>query len=591
MEKSRSFVNIIKNTVWCLGLIFRLNSSLFIFITLCQFLGAVAPFVRNKFFSQLIDILVYKDTGENWVTYFLLFIVFLVFTSTISFLQSQLTRIIDTKLQAQLRTMFISKVSGLDYQHLEAKKTSSLISKVDEEFGWRIRQTVQDVANIFANIASLSAITIIILPKYPTIWLLIFVSQIPQYFIEKYWVQKDWLFHEENTERNKLMWDLNYQLRQKNYLAELRVNNAVSYLFQKYKDVWAIFTKQRVGLRIRQSPSEVAMIVFSTVVTAVCLAILIRDVRLGIITIGLFTFYFQSITQTTDFFRGLVYSFVSITESSYHIGNFKEVVDLQNTVVGGGKTISFFENPKIEFINVAFKYPGTARYVFKNLNLTINPGEEIAIVGVNGAGKSTLIKLLCHFYEPTSGEIRVNGVNLKDIKLSDWYKQLSYLAQEFNSYYNLSLRENVFLGNPQNLDDSKIKKALTKADASFIKKYSKGLDTIMSQRYGGEEPSWGQAQKIAIARVFYRDSPIVILDEPTASIDAVSEYKIFNRLYKEITGKTLVIVSHRFSTVRNAKRIIVIDKGEVVEQGTHEDLLNHKGLYAKSFKLQAKGYN
>jgi ATP-binding cassette subfamily B protein len=225
------------------------------------------------------------------------------------------------------------------------------------------------------------------------------------------------------------------------------------------------------------------------------------------------------------------------------------------------------------------------------LNLTIDPQEEIAIVGPNGAGKSTLIKLICRFYDPTSGVILVNGVNLKNIELDNWYQKLSYLSQEFNNYYNLNLRENVSLGNPQKNIDEKILSALKKADAGFIKKYSQGLDTPMSQRYGGEEPSWGQSQKIAIARIFYRNSPVVILDEPTASIDAVSESKIFDRLYADIKGNTLIIVSHRFSTVRNAQRIIVIDKGKIVEQGSHAQLLKKNGTYAHSFNLQAKGYN
>ena len=590
MEKSRSFKSILKNTWWCLKLIFKFNSWIVIFIIIFQLLAAILPFFRSEFFASLIDSLVYKGKG-NWMVYLVLFITLLIVASIFTFGQTQLSRIIDTRLQGQLRMLFIEKVSGLDYKHLEDKDTSSLISKVDEEFGWRIRQTVTDMSNIFANVISLAGITFILLPKYPIIWLLIFISQIPQYFIEKHWVQKDWQFHEENSERNKLMWDLNYQLRQKNYIAELRINNAVPYLFKKYSDIWHIFTKQRVGLRVDQSPSEVGMILFSSGVLAVCLLTLVNDVRLGTITIGLFTFYFQWIAQTSDFFRGLVFGFVNITENSYHVGNFKKVVELQNTIAGGEISIPTSNSPVIEFKDVSFKYPGSENYVFKDLNLTIASGEEIAIVGANGAGKSTLIKLLCDFYEPTKGEILINGTNLKDIKLSDWYGNLSYLAQEFNNFYNLTLRDNIFVGKPDISDDAKILQSLNKADASFIKKYSKGLDTIMSQRYGGEEPSWGQAQKIAIARVFYRDSSIVILDEPTASIDAISEYKIFNRLYKEIEGKTLIIVSHRFSTVRNAKRIIVIDKGEIVEQGSHEELLKEKGLYAKSFHLQAKGYS
>lgn len=590
MKDSKSLKTIVNNTLWTLRLLFRFNPVIICAIAIFQILASSTPFLRNKLFSQLLDALIYHQQNGLY-RIFITFIIFLFLTSVFMFLQNQLTRILDTKLQGQLRTMFIDKVSRLDYQHLEGKETGNLISKVDEEFGWRIRQTVQDVSSIFANLISLTAVTIIIFPRYPYLWLLIFFSQIPQYLIEKHWVQKDWQLREANSDKNKMMWDLNYQLRTKNFISELRVNNAISFLFNKYRDCFAFFTNGRVNLRIRQTPSELGLMVLSIGINGACLYILITDASNNLLTIGLFTFFFQTIQQTADFFRGLVFSSVSITENSYHISNFRKVINLKNIIIGGNKKIKPPYPPKIEFINVSFKYPGSKRYIYRNLNLTIDTSEEIAIVGQNGAGKSTLIKLICHFYEPTKGKILVNGIDLKDTKIDDWYSQLSYLAQEFNHYYNLTLRENVAIGNPAKINNIHISKALQKADATFINKYSQGLDTPMSQRYGGEEPSWGQMQKIAIARVFYRNSPIVILDEPTASIDAVSEYKIFSQLYQEIKQKTLIIVSHRFSTVRNAKRIIVIDKGNIVEQGSHEELIKHRGLYAKSFNLQAKGYS
>jgi ABC-type multidrug transport system fused ATPase/permease subunit len=591
MEDTKSLKTILKNTAWCLRLIFRSNRVLFTSVFIFGLFVSITPFFQSRVFSQLIDSLVYNQNGKTyWIPILLLFIGIMAINSTFFYLQTQFSRVLDIQLQAHLRKLFINKVTSLDYQHLEGKDTSNLISKVDEEFGWRIRQTLSDANSIFTSILSLLAVSAILLPKFPFLWLIIFLSQVPQYFFQKYWVQKDWQIHEKNSDKTKLMWDLNWQLRQKNYIAELRINNAIKFLFQKFSDSWDFFANSRTQLRVQQTPTEFSLIAFSTLINAFCLYSLISSTHSGLITIGLFTFYFQSISQTANFFRSLVFSSVSVTENSYHIGNFKKVLTLKNSIKSGPKIVSNPHPPKIEFKNVSFKYPGTSHYIYRNLNLTINPQEEIAIVGQNGAGKSTLIKLLCHFYEPNSGQILINGVDLKLLKLDSWYRQLSFLAQEFNSYYNLTLRESIFLGRPQNQNDQKILTALKQADASFTKRYHRGLDTPMSQRYGGEEPSWGQSQKLAIARVFYRNSPIIILDEPTASIDAVSESKIFNRLYKTIKNKTLIIVSHRFSTVRNAQRIIVINQGKIVEQGTHQQLLALKGLYARSFHLQAKGY-
>jgi ABC-type multidrug transport system fused ATPase/permease subunit len=590
MKDVKSPTTILKNTFWTLRLIFKFNPSLFIGIALLQILSSTTPFFRNKFFSDILDSVVYRPS-DGFLDHFIIFSIFLAASSLLSFLHNQFNRILDTRLQGQLRTMFIGKVSTLDYQHLESKNTGNLISKVDEEFGWRMRQTISDVSNVFSNLISLTAVSIILFPRYPQIWFLIFVFQIPQYFIERYWVQKDWKLREENSDKNKLMWDLNYQLRHKNYISELRVNNAVKFLFKKYQDCFSFFTENRIRLRVSQIPSETILIVAGIIINSYCLYNLISDVVSGSLTVGLFTFYFQTIQQTSDFFRGLVYSSVSITENSYHIGNFRKIMSLKNIISSGTKTIKSVRPPLIEFKDVSFHYPESKKYIYRHLNLQIFPGDEIAIVGQNGAGKSTLIKLLCRYYEPTSGQILVNGINLKDVKIDSWYKNLSYLAQEFNNYWNLNLRENVALGNPTNISDTKVRQSLKKADATFVNKYKNGLDTYMSSRYGGEEPSWGQSQKIAIARIFYRNSPIIILDEPTASIDAVSEYKIFNQLYSNIQKKTLIIVSHRFSTVRNAKRIIVIDKGQIIEEGSHEKLIAQKGLYSHSFNLQAKGYN
>lgn len=589
-DKSK-LADIIKSTIWVTKLLYAFSPGLFISVFITQIITSIAPFARTKIFSQLIDSLT-GSADSAWVEPFTLFMVIALVSSLFFFLQGQLNRILDIKLQAYLRKIFITKVAHLDYQHLESKETSALISKVDEEFGWRTRQTVADLSNLFFNLVSLVAITVIILPAYPYIWLMIMISQIPQYLVDRYWVKKDWQIYEANTDKSKEMWDLNYQLRQKNYIAELRINNAVDYLVGKFSTLFDYMATQRISVKIKKTPSEVLLTILTIVVSGISLGLIIQDVRLGLLTIGAFTFYFDTIRRVSEVFQGIVYTTVSITENSYHIDNFKQILEMKNVITSGHAKLKSSKPPLIEFKDVSFKYPGSDRYVFKNLDLTIHSGEEIAIVGENGAGKSTLIKLICCFYYPNSGSILIGGIDSRQINLESWYKHLAYLTQEFNNFANMSLSDNVAIGDPTKpVGEAAVLAALKNADAKFWKKYKDGLATRMSQRYGGEEPSWGQWQKISIARIFYRNSSVMILDEPTASIDAVSEYKIFNQLYQTIKNKTLIIVSHRFSTVRNAQRILVLSKGKVVEQGSHAELIEQGRLYAKSFALQAKGYN
>ena len=584
--------DIYKSSKWVLKLLIEFSPGLMLAVFVTQLITASLPFLRAKVFSQLLDALTIQDSG-SWFNPFMIFMMIALLTSLFLFLQGQLSNILDIKLQAHLRKIFITKVAGLDYQLLESKEISNLITKTDNEFGWRIRTTADNINNLFFNVASLVAITLIILPKYPYIWLLIMVTQIPQYLIERYWVKKDWQNYDANSDKNKEIWDLNYQLRQKNYISELRINNAVDYLLTKFRKLFDYIANQRVGIHIAKTPSEVMMSIFTILISGISLFIIINDVRLGIITIGAFTFYFDTIRRVSEVFQGIVYNSVSITENSYHIDNFKRILELKNISKDNVKKVKSKNTPPlIELKNVSFRYPGASRYIIKNLNLVINPGEEIALVGSNGAGKSTLIKLICGFYYPTSGDVYIGGVNTRDLDLSSWYQHLAYLTQEFNNFGNMTLAENVKIGNPlKQSSKSKILDSLESADAHFWKKYSKGIDTPMSQRYGGEEPSWGQWQKISIARIFYRPSTVMIMDEPTASIDAVSEYRIFNKIYRTVKGKTLIIVSHRFSTVRSAERIIVISRGKIVEQGSHTELVTQNGIYARSFALQAEGYN
>jgi ATP-binding cassette subfamily B protein len=246
--------------------------------------------------------------------------------------------------------------------------------------------------------------------------------------------------------------------------------------------------------------------------------------------------------------------------------------------------------PSIEFIDAQFSYPGAKKPVFSGLNLRIEAGQKVALVGENGAGKSTIIKLLMRFYELDKGQLLINGIDILDVQIETWYRELATLFQDFNEY-PLTVSDNISISGVY--EDSKRVKVAAKLSGAdkYIGTLPKNYETYLDPSFkDGVEPSGGLWQRIALARAFYREANMIILDEPTSAIDAKAEYEIFNNIFAKHDGKTALIVSHRFSTVRKADRVVVLDGGTIIEDGTHESLLKEQGLYAEMFNKQAEGY-
>jgi ATP-binding cassette subfamily B protein len=258
--------------------------------------------------------------------------------------------------------------------------------------------------------------------------------------------------------------------------------------------------------------------------------------------------------------------------------------------------IKITSTPKIEFKNVSFSYPNSKVKALDDVSFTLEPGQSLAIVGENGAGKTTLIKLLIGAYEPSDGVILINDEPFERIERESYLKQLGALFQEYARYEFATLGENVWFGDVhKKYTSTGVKTALSDADlGNLAAKYEKGLDQILSKDFDNKyttDLSGGQWQRLSIARAFYRSPNVLLLDEPTAAIDAQAEYRIFQNILARQKDKSTVIISHRFSTVRKAKNIIVLEKGHVIEAGTHDELIAKKGRYHELFNLQAEGYN
>ena len=310
--------------------------------------------------------------------------------------------------------------------------------------------------------------------------------------------------------------------------------------------------------------------------------------------IGEFTFLTTSIQQASSNLQQVFSTASGIADQALFLTDLLAFFEMEPTVQSkpNGLPAPAAIQKGFEFRNVSFTYPGTNRTVLKDFNLVLSPGERIALIGENGQGKTTVVKLITRLYDPTEGQILLDGVDLREYSLEDLHRQIGVIFQDFMRF-EMTARENIAVGRvEQSYDQSEIELAAHKSLAdTVVAKLGEGYDQMLGRRFeGGVELSGGEWQKIALARAYLRDAQLLILDEPTAALDAKSELEVFERFAELTEGKMALLISHRFSTVRMADRIVVLSGGRLVEQGNHKSLMQDAGLYASMFEMQAASY-
>jgi ATP-binding cassette subfamily B protein len=312
------------------------------------------------------------------------------------------------------------------------------------------------------------------------------------------------------------------------------------------------------------------------------------------LTLGTLTFLAGAFSRSRAYIEKILSSVSEMSEQTLYLKDLFDFFEMQPQISSPADPVPAPRPIRegFRFENVAFAYPGATRTVLHDIDLRIAKGEKIALIGANGAGKTTLVKLLSRLYEPTRGRILLDGVDLRDYAVEDLRREIGVIFQDYMRY-DLLVKENIGFGNLDRLTDrSAIETAARKGQAAeMIARLPENYEQVIGRRFdGGVNLSGGEWQKIALARAYMRDAQVLILDEPTATLDARAEYEVFLRFAELTQGRTSVLISHRFSTVRMADRILVLSGGEISEQGSHQELVGAGGLYAELFELQAAGY-
>lgn len=563
-------------------------------------IGALVPLAASFVLKLLIDHLQTAQTAAlNTIPLIIIFVLASRYLITLvenlvywGYNQTYLDYLFRYKLQNEVTLKFHKKISRLDIAYFENPKTQDLITKTRDTMQWRLPDFLRIFSYLFRDIIGYFAAFLVLLPFGWWIPILITAVTIPRLYLKAKYGAIQWSIWSSGAPQARKLWYFNYLLQEPTAVKEIRISQSAQALIAKFKKIQNyLFELSKKPLDTYLRVSTIPPLLETFIIVLVACKFL-PSVVTGALTIGSFTLIINMLDQLSGRSANASAKFGELYENSLYLNHYFEFLALPALVKIPKKPIVFkkISPPKIEFRNVSFQYP-SGPTVLKDISFIVEAGKSIALVGPNGAGKSTIIKLICRFYDVSKGKILINGENIKNLKLSNWYQFLGTLFQDF-MHYHFTVRDNIALGTPAKQDEKLIKEAAVKSGAyEFIKKLPKGFDQMLGREFEkGKELSIGQWQKLAIARAFYEEAPLLILDEPTSAIDAEAEYEIFNNLAKIYKNKTLILVSHRFSTVRNANKILVVENGEITERGTHKQLLGLNGKYARMFRVQAKGY-
>jgi len=491
----------------------------------------------------------------------------------------------------RLDSLIAERAATIDAAHFEDPKFQDTMSRVQRlNANWVLRST----SAIISDSVTIVIAAVAILSLNWVLFILAVISAIPRFVSSIYTANRYRKINLEISEKRRLNWYLRDSLTEWQQLKELRTFLSVKPFLKRLRknqdEIIDIETKAQKKFSQIEAVSDTIGVI-TAVITRIWLFLRIIETK-GIFSIGDYTFYDSLISRMENSSASVVRNFKVIYEELINIEDYFVFMNIEPAIKKADKP-RFLANdliPNIEFRNVSFTYPGSTKKVLNNVSFTLEPGEKMALIGVNGAGKTTLIKLLLRFYDPNEGDIYVDGINLKDLDLVSWYKKLAVIQQDFN-HYPLTVTQNISFDPFGSADPAKLTQAIKSAQADFVYELPNKEDTVLTRFFDDSvDLSGGQWQKIALARAFYRQSPILVLDEPTSAIDARAEADIFNHLWNMQRKKSAIVISHRFSTVRDADQIVVIDKGKVIEQGKHETLMSKKGVYHELFSKQAKSY-
>ena len=500
-----------------------------------------------------------------------------------------------SRLTHTIQGEIIDRAVGLDIGFFETPGFYDKLQRAKREAGFRPWSILESMVQGIQELTMLCGYLVVLMTLAWWTAPYLLLAALPGLVVSAKFGRLGFVIVSGRTPEERRMWYYNDLLTSDGHAKEVRLFGLAGYLMRQWREVFWQFYRQDRSLSARRISAEFGAVLVQTLATLGFYAFAVyRTVTDPVVTVGSLVMHTQAMERSLGSMSSVLRSIGGLYENHLYLSNLFEYLEQGPEIVAPAepKPVRTPMLSGVRFESVSFQYPGGSEDVLEGVSFELAAGENVALVGENGAGKTTIIKLLARLYDPGSGRITVDGTDLRELDPAQWRSQIGVIFQDF-SRYHVTARENVGFGEIAYVDD--IERIRAAADASgataAIEKLEHGWENILGKWWDeGQELSSGEWQRIALARAFLREAQVLVLDEPTASLDAKQEYDIFARFSELTEGKTTVLISHRFSTVRMADRIIVIEKGRVAESGSHAELMTLGGTYADLFTRQASRY-
>lgn len=488
-----------------------------------------------------------------------------------------------------------AKSTELDLYYYENSEYYDVLHRTKQEAPYRPARIVNGLIEVGQNAVSLLAIIGLLFSLHWMIPVFLFVAILPGALLNVFCINQ--MHHKQAgwTALERRCAYLHILLLDELNAKEIRLFNLGSFFMTRYNELRKRLREERLRVIAKRSGGDLLMMIGGTVAVFGSYAYVAYHAVYGRFTLGDLVMYLGAFHRGQGFLQNIIGGGTSLYDNNLFLTSFYQFLDLKPKVKEPSrpKVVPCPMKKGISFEHVTFQYPASEVPALDDVSIDVKPAEIIGLVGENGSGKTTLIKLLCRFYDPTAGRITIDGTDLRDFETAALRRHISVVFQDYKRYYE-TVRQNIWFGDIQRSpDDERIIKAAKYSDIDqTVRRFKRGYDTPVGKWLeNGEELSVGQSQKLAVARGLFRDAQVMVLDEPTSAMDTKAEFEVFKRFQEMAQGRTVILISHRLSTLRMASSIYVMKSGRIIEKGGHGDLLRYGGAYAQLFEIQAQGYH